>query len=119
MTSVSAGHIILTPTQPVGSGQSQRESNPGPPDQDAHDKRSIPVENTCKELHCRIEVWMKTAWVSKSVCPLSTIAKKKELVLPNLHKIGRTAAESAWFVAMMFSFKATWMAYKNYVEFPL
>ena len=29
MTSVSAGHIILTPTQPVGSGRSQRESNPG------------------------------------------------------------------------------------------
>ena len=31
MTSVSAGHIILTPIQPVGSGRSQRESNPGPP----------------------------------------------------------------------------------------
>ena len=31
MTSVSAGHIILTPTQPVGSGRLQRESNPGPP----------------------------------------------------------------------------------------
>ena len=30
MTSVSAGHIILTPTQPVGSGRPQRESNPGP-----------------------------------------------------------------------------------------
>ena len=29
MTSVSAGHIILTPTQPVGSGRPQRESNPG------------------------------------------------------------------------------------------
>ena len=28
MTSVSAGHIILTPTQPVGSGQPHRESNP-------------------------------------------------------------------------------------------
>ena len=28
MTSVSAGHIILTPTQPVGSGWPQRESNP-------------------------------------------------------------------------------------------
>ena len=33
MTSVSAGHIILTPTQPVGSGRPQRESNPGPPHQ--------------------------------------------------------------------------------------
>ena len=30
ITSVSAGHI-LTPTQPVGSGRPQRESNPGPP----------------------------------------------------------------------------------------
>ena len=29
MTSVSAGHIILTPTQPVGSARPQRESNPG------------------------------------------------------------------------------------------
>ena len=35
MTSVSAGHIILTPTQPVGSGRSQRESNPGPPHQES------------------------------------------------------------------------------------
>ena len=30
-TSVSAGHIILTPTQPVGSRRPQRESNTGPP----------------------------------------------------------------------------------------
>ena len=35
MTSVSAGHIILTPTQPVGSGRPQRGSNPGPPDQES------------------------------------------------------------------------------------
>ena len=28
---VSANHSILTPTQPVGSGRPQRESNPGPP----------------------------------------------------------------------------------------
>ena len=41
MTSVSAGHIILTPTQPVGSGQSQRESNPGPPQQES---RALPTE---------------------------------------------------------------------------
>ena len=33
MTSISAGHIILTPTQPVGNGLPQRESNPGPPHQ--------------------------------------------------------------------------------------
>ena len=35
MTSVSAGHIILTPTQPVGSGHPERESNPRPPDQES------------------------------------------------------------------------------------
>ena len=35
MTSVSAGHIILTHTQPVGSGRPQRESNPGPPQQES------------------------------------------------------------------------------------
>ena len=35
MTSVSASHIILTPTQPVGSGRSQRKSNPGPPNQES------------------------------------------------------------------------------------
>ena len=41
MTSVSAGHIILTPTQPVGSGWPQRESNPGPPYQES---RALPTE---------------------------------------------------------------------------
>ena len=41
MTSISAGHIILTPTQPVGSGQPQRESNPGPPHQES---RALPTE---------------------------------------------------------------------------
>ena len=41
MTSVSAGHIILTPTQPVGSGQSQRGSNPRPPHQES---RALPTE---------------------------------------------------------------------------
>ena len=35
MTSVSAGPIILTPTQPVGSGRPQRGSNPGPPHQES------------------------------------------------------------------------------------
>ena len=39
MTSVSAGHIILTPTQPVGSGRPQRESNAGPPHQES---RALP-----------------------------------------------------------------------------
>ena len=41
ITSVSAGHIILTPTQPVGSGQPQRGSNPGPTHQEL---RALPTE---------------------------------------------------------------------------
>ena len=41
MTSVSAGHIILTPNQPVGSGRPQRESNPGPLHQES---RALPTE---------------------------------------------------------------------------
>ena len=41
MTSVSAGHIILTPTQPVGSGRPRRESNPEPPYQES---RALPTE---------------------------------------------------------------------------
>ena len=39
MISVSAGHIILTPTQPVRSGRPQLESNPGPPHQES---RALP-----------------------------------------------------------------------------
>ena len=35
MTSVSAGQIILTPTQPVGRRRPQRESNPGAPHQES------------------------------------------------------------------------------------
>ena len=41
MNIVSAGHIILTPTQPVGSGRPQRESNPGPPH---HESCALPTE---------------------------------------------------------------------------
>ena len=41
MTSISAGHIIPTPTQPVGSAQPQRGSNPGPPHQES---RALPTE---------------------------------------------------------------------------
>ena len=41
MTSVSAGHTILTLTQPVGSRRQQRESNPGPPHQESH---ALPTE---------------------------------------------------------------------------
>ena len=35
MTSVSTGHIILTPNQPVGSKWPQLGSNPGPPYQES------------------------------------------------------------------------------------
>ena len=41
MTSVSAGHIILTPTQPVGSWWQQQESNQGPPHQESS---ALPTE---------------------------------------------------------------------------
>ena len=41
MISVSVGHIILTPTQPVGSGRPQQESNPRPPNQES---RALPTE---------------------------------------------------------------------------
>ena len=41
MTSVSAGLIILTSTQSVGSRWPQRESNPGPPHQKS---RALPTE---------------------------------------------------------------------------
>ena len=41
MTFVSAGYIILTPTQSGGSGRPQRGSNPGPPHQEL---RALPTE---------------------------------------------------------------------------
>ena len=48
MTSVSAGHIILTPTQPVGSGRPERGWNPGPPDQES---RALP------QSYCATPSW--------------------------------------------------------------
>ena len=47
MTSVSAGHIILTPTQPVGSGRPQRKSKPRPPHQES---RALPL--SYRAPHC-------------------------------------------------------------------
>ena len=41
ITSVPARHIILTPTQPVGSGRPQPESNAEPPHQES---RALPTE---------------------------------------------------------------------------
>ena len=51
MTSVSAGHIILTPTQPVGSGRPQRESNPEPPHQES---RALPTEPSRREVEIKL-----------------------------------------------------------------
>ena len=47
MTSVSADHIILTPTQPVGSRRPQRGSNPGPPHQES---RALPTERSGSDV---------------------------------------------------------------------
>ena len=38
---MSAGHIIITPTQPVGSWRPQQESNQGLPHQESH---ALPTE---------------------------------------------------------------------------
>ena len=54
MTSYSAGHIILTPTQPVGSGRPQRESNPGSPHQES---RALPTELPRTLLIGAVEHW--------------------------------------------------------------
>ena len=47
MTSVSADHIILTPTQPVGSRRKKQGSNPGPPHEES---RTLPTELPCPLL---------------------------------------------------------------------
>ena len=57
MTSVSAGHIILTPPQPVGSGRPQRESNPGPPHQES---RALPQSYRAPQREKRRERKKKT-----------------------------------------------------------
>ena len=75
MTSVSAGHIILTPTQPVGSGRPQRESIPGPPHQES---RPLPTElppprpgNSVKMVHQ--ELIKPSGWYWPAVKPLSNL----------------------------------------------
>ena len=50
MTSVSADHIILTPTQPVGSARPQRESNPRPTHQES---RALPTELLRPPIHMK------------------------------------------------------------------
>ena len=47
VTFVSAGHIIMTPTQPIGSGRPQRDSNPRPPHQES---RTLPTELPCSPV---------------------------------------------------------------------
>ena len=53
MTSVSASHIILTPTQPVGSRLLQRESNLGPPHQESLNGQTM-VCSSGSELRFRV-----------------------------------------------------------------
>ena len=66
MTSVSAGHIILTPTQPVGSGRPQRGLNPG------HSHRALPRRSI---FHFFWAVW-------GFVCPnLSSIYRPVRIAL--------------------------------------
>ena len=47
MTSDSADHITLTPTQPVGNGRSGRGSNPWSPDQKS---RALSAELRCSHI---------------------------------------------------------------------
>ena len=77
MTSVSAGHIILTPTQPVGSGWSQRGSNPQPPNQESRD---LPTELPRAYYHQSAS--MKTAFEPlkhsmKITCTVDNKSRKK------------------------------------------
>ena len=51
MTSVSAVHIVLTPTQLVGSGRPQKELNPGPPHQESHALPKMCTLMTNKNLY--------------------------------------------------------------------
>ena len=62
VTSVSAGHIILTsPTQPVGSGRPQWQSNPGPPHQELRalptDLSRPPMSDRNILIYCNNMVW--------------------------------------------------------------
>ena len=54
MTSVSAGHIILTPTQAVESGLPQQETNPGPPHQES---RALPTEQLRPQYGPAVQDW--------------------------------------------------------------
>ena len=81
MTSVSAGHIILTPTQPVGGWRPKRESNPGPPHQES---RAQP--QSCRAPHGgKKEVWLVGFLTSSSTtrlyrgrAPRQSVKKERE-----------------------------------------
>ena len=92
MTSVSVGHIILTPTQPVWSGRPQRESNPGPPHQES---RALPTElprpplnaegNLIKKIHEKLVAVIISCARYKSTCGAvifkSSSLKNKAIVI--------------------------------------
>ena len=83
MTSVSAGHIILTLTQPVGSGRSQRESNPGPPDQEL---RALPTESNaqiCRDFEIVSSTFFFIPYYGNNdnPCYNDTLRKERELSL--------------------------------------
>ena len=70
MTSVSAGHIILAPTQSVGGGRPQRESNPVPPHQESRDlptellrpyclSHYNPEQQGCRSRQC---IWSRSSY---------------------------------------------------------
>ena len=91
MTSVSAGHIILTPTQPVGSGWPQRESNPGPPHQESH---ALPTELPRPHLPCD---WLpppshhhNLVMVLKKACASSTSSWVKQTCITHLSDSSHT-----------------------------
>ena len=64
-TSVTTGHIILTPTQPVGSGRPQRELNPEPTHQESRalpTKLPRPPSSMVIHIHNCTETEVTEAW---------------------------------------------------------
>ena len=59
MTSVSAGHIIQTPTPPVGSGRPERESNPESPHQKSRALPPLPAERQGRDREREIGIKMQ------------------------------------------------------------
>ena len=76
MTSVTDGHIILAPTQPVGSGRWRRESNPWPPDKKSRLYRlsycspplpPAPLPVSTQDLSKRTTSFIQTLWIKNSI----------------------------------------------------